>query len=86
MITLSIPSRIAVMAQSPHLFDDTVGNNIKYGRPDATDAEMHEAAKRAGIHSTITALDDGYDTMVGYSGKYVFSSHRTEQSRPHFHH
>uniref|UniRef100_A0A093URL6 ATP-binding cassette sub-family B member 6, mitochondrial n=1 Tax=Talaromyces marneffei PM1 TaxID=1077442 RepID=A0A093URL6_TALMA len=65
-----IPSHhVAVMTQSLHLFNDTVGNNIKYGQPDATVSEMHEAAQRAGIHSTIMALDHGYDTMVREGGQ-----------------
>lgn len=74
------------MAQSPHLFNGTVGDNIRYGEPNATVPEMHEAAERAGIHSTITALDKGYDAMVGERGGYVFSSHRAKQSHQRFHH
>jgi ABC-type multidrug transport system fused ATPase/permease subunit len=61
------------MAQSPHLFNTTVGDNIKYGHPYATVPEIQKAAERAGIHSTITSLDNGYDAMVSEGGKYVFS-------------
>lgn len=69
----SLSDHIAVMPQSPHLFNTTVGDNIKYGHPDATAAEIQRAAERAGIHSTITSLADGYDAMVSEGGKYVFS-------------
>ena len=56
------------MSQSIFLFDGTVRDNIAYARPDATDEEIVEAAKRASIHEFITTLKDGYLTEVGERG------------------
>jgi ATP-binding cassette, subfamily B, heavy metal transporter len=50
------------------LFNDTIYYNIAYGRPDAAPAEIEEAARLAHIHNFITALPDGYQTMVGERG------------------
>jgi len=50
------------------LFNDTIRYNIRYGRPDATDEEIVEAAKLASIHDFIVATPDGYDTVVGERG------------------
>jgi ATP-binding cassette subfamily B protein len=50
------------------VFQDTIGNNIRYGRQDATQAEIEEAARAACCHDFITALPSGYDTMVGEGG------------------
>jgi ABC-type multidrug transport system fused ATPase/permease subunit len=57
--------------QEPILFDDTVRENIKYGKPDATDEEMYQAARRANIHETIMGLPNGYDTNVGAKGSQL---------------
>jgi ATP-binding cassette, subfamily B, heavy metal transporter len=59
---------IGVVPQDTVLFNDTIGYNIKYGRVDATDEEMHEAARMAHIHSFIMGLPDGYNTKVGERG------------------
>jgi ATP-binding cassette subfamily B protein len=54
--------------QDPLLFNDTVRNNIAYGRPDASLDEIEAAARAANIHDLITRLPDGYDTVVGERG------------------
>jgi len=54
--------------QSVYLFNDTVENNIKFGRPDATHEQVVAAAKAACCHDFITALPDGYDTVLGEGG------------------
>lgn len=64
----SIHSRIGMVLQTPHLFSGTIRENIRYGRLDATDAEVEEAAKVAGAHAFIGALEKGYDEEVGESG------------------
>ena len=56
------------MQQDVYLFDGTIRENIAYGRPDATDAEVEEAARRANIHDFICSLPEGYDTVVGERG------------------
>jgi len=50
------------------LFDDTVKENIRFGRPDATDEEVIEAAKAAFAHDFIMDMPQGYDTMIGERG------------------
>ena len=57
--------QIGVVSQEPTLFNDTIAANIKYGKPDATDEEMYEAAKRANAHNFIIAFPDGYNTQLG---------------------
>ena len=54
--------------QDTVLFNDTIGYNIRYGRPDATDAEIEAAARQANIHDMIAALPNKYDTKVGERG------------------
>ncbi|WP_448207849.1 ABC transporter ATP-binding protein [Azospirillum sp. sgz302134] len=57
--------QFAILEQEPSLFSTTIAENIAYGRPDATRAEIEEAARRAHAHDFIRALPDGYDSMVG---------------------
>jgi ATP-binding cassette subfamily B protein len=64
----SIHSRIGMVLQTPHLFSGTIRENLRYGRLDATDAEIEEAAQVAGADSFISELDKGYDTEVGEGG------------------
>jgi len=61
-------SKIALVTQEPFLFDDTIGANIAYARPNATQAEIEAAAEAAAAHEFITALPNGYDTTVGEAG------------------
>lgn len=64
----SLRSFVGVVQQDVYLFAGTVAENIRYGRPDATDAEVIEAAKRANAHAFITALPQGYGTDIGQRG------------------
>jgi ATP-binding cassette, subfamily B, bacterial len=64
----AIHSRIGVVLQTPHLFSGTVRENIRYGRLNATDAEVEEAAKVAGAHEFIAKLEGGYEAEVGEGG------------------
>jgi ATP-binding cassette subfamily B protein/subfamily B ATP-binding cassette protein MsbA len=72
-----IRSRIGLVTQQTHLFDDTVMNNIRYGSPKASDEEVMQAAKKAHAHRFITErLADGYDTMVGAGGDRLSGGQR----------
>ena len=64
----SLRAAIGIVPQDTVLFNDTILYNIRYGRPEATDAEVHEAARAAHIHEFIVALPAGYGTMVGERG------------------
>jgi ATP-binding cassette, subfamily B, heavy metal transporter len=59
---------IGMVPQDTVLFNDTVRYNIRYGRPDATDAEVEQAAKMAQIHDFVMSLPKGYDALVGERG------------------
>lgn len=63
-----LQSQLTMVFQDVYLFNDTIRNNIAIGKPNATDDEIVEAARAACCHDFITALSDGYDTMVGESG------------------
>ncbi|HRQ14937.1 MAG TPA: ABC transporter ATP-binding protein [Promineifilum sp.] len=64
----AIQSRIGMVLQTPHLFSGTVRDNLRYGRLDATDDELVEAARLAGAHEFIVTLENGYDEQVGEGG------------------
>ena len=64
----SLRSAVGMVPQDTVLFDDTIRYNIRYGRPDASDEEVYEAAKLAHIHDFVSTLPNGYDTMVGERG------------------
>lgn len=64
----SLRSAIGVVAQDPHLFHESIGENLRYADQAATDEQLIAAAKAARIHDTIAALPDGYDTVVGERG------------------
>ncbi|MEN9389923.1 MAG: hypothetical protein RLZZ283_23, partial [Candidatus Parcubacteria bacterium] len=64
----SLHGAIAVVPQDPSLFHRTIRENIAYGRPDATDEEVMEAARKAEAHEFILALPEGYNTLVGERG------------------
>ena len=64
----SLLSNISMVFQSVYLFHDTIRANICFGKPDATEAEMIAAAKKACCHDFIQALPNGYDTVVGEGG------------------
>ncbi|MCR5154305.1 MAG: ABC transporter ATP-binding protein/permease [Lachnospiraceae bacterium] len=67
---------IAMVLQDTHLFTGTVRENIRYGRPDATDAEVEEAARVASAHSFIMRLEKGYDTMLEGDGANLSQGQR----------
>ena len=64
----SVRRSIGIVQQDVFLFVGTIRENILYGRPDATDEEVYEAAKRANIHDYVMTLDKGYDTEIGERG------------------
>ena len=64
----SLRRNIGIIQQDVFMFAGTVRENIRYGRPDATDEEVEEAAKRAEIHAEIMEMPDGYDTYIGERG------------------
>ncbi|MFZ5922464.1 MAG: ABC transporter ATP-binding protein [Chloroflexota bacterium] len=85
----SIHSRIGIVLQTPHLFSGTVRENIRYGRLEASDESVEDAARIAGAHEFITSLTKGYDENVGEGGnllstgqKQLISLARAVLSRP----
>lgn len=64
----SLMKNISMVFQDVYLFQDTIENNIKFGRPDATLEEVTAAARAACCHDFITALPDGYQTIIGEGG------------------
>ncbi len=64
----SLRDTVGVVSQDSHLFHDTVRDNLRYSRPDASDTEIIEACKAAHIHDVIAAMPSGYDTVVGERG------------------
>jgi ATP-binding cassette subfamily B protein len=64
----SLHGAIGMVTQDAHLFHDTVASNLRYARPDATDAEVEAACRAARIHHVIAAMPEGYATVVGERG------------------
>lgn len=64
----SLMENFAFVFQNVYLFNDTIANNIAFGRPDATREQIIEAAKKACCHNFISALPGGYDTIIGEGG------------------
>jgi len=64
----SLAEAIGVVTQETYLFHDTIAANLRYARPDATDAELEAACRAANIHDFIESLGDGYNTTVGERG------------------
>ena len=64
----SLMKNISMVFQNVYLFADSIENNIKFGCPDATHEQVIEAAKKACCHEFISALPDGYDTLIGEGG------------------
>ncbi|MEJ2708086.1 MAG: ABC transporter ATP-binding protein [Anaerolineales bacterium] len=67
----AIQSRIGVVLQTPHLFSGTIRENIRYGRLEASEREIEEAARLAGAHEFIQTLEKGYDEEVGEGGNML---------------
>jgi subfamily B ATP-binding cassette protein MsbA len=74
--TASLRSRIGLVPQEAMLFGGSVRDNIRYGRLEATDEEVFEAARAANAHDFITALPEGYDTEVGDRGSRLSGGQR----------
>ena len=72
--------QVGIILQDPYLFDGTVAENLAYGRPDATHAQVVAAAKAAFAHDFITRLPDGYDTRVGPRGHGLSGGERQRLS------
>ena len=72
----SLRQQIALVTQETVLFNDTVRHNIAYGKPDATDREIEEAALIAFAHDFIREMPDGYDTIVGERGIFLSGGQR----------
>ena len=64
----SLVDAIGIVSQETYLFHATIAENLRYAKPDATDAELEAAARSANIHDTIASFPDGYDTVVGERG------------------
>lgn len=71
-----LQSQLGIVLQTPHLFKGTVRENIRYGRLDATDAEVEAAAKLVNAHEFISQMEHGYDTPVGEGGNRLSSGQR----------
>jgi ATP-binding cassette subfamily B protein len=85
----SIHSRVGIVLQTPHLFSGSIRENIRYGRLNATDAEVEDAARVAGAHDFISNLEKGYEQEVGEGGnllsvgqKQIISLARAVLARP----
>ncbi len=63
-----LQSNLGIVLQASHIFGGTINDNIRYGRLDATDAEIQAAGQRAGAHDFIMKMDHGYNTQVGEGG------------------
>jgi len=72
----SLLRQIAIVGQEPFLFHASIRENIRYGRPDATDDDIVEAARAAYIHDFIQGLPDGYETVTGERGVAVSGGQR----------
>ena len=64
----SVQNAIGVVSQDPHLFHESIGANLRYAKPDATDDELRAACEGAQIFDTIAALPEGFNTLVGERG------------------
>ena len=73
---VSLRTQIGAVFQDSFLFDATVGENIRFGRPEATDVEVEAAARDAGIHDVVAALPNGYDTPIGRGGATLSGGER----------
>jgi ATP-binding cassette subfamily B protein len=72
----SLRRDVGIVTQETYLFHDTVASNLRYGKPDATDAELQAAARAANIHDFIASLPDRYDTIVGERGHKLSGGER----------
>src|SRR5262249_58953628 len=80
----SLLAQVAVVTQEPFLFDGSIRDNIRYGRPGADDAEIEAAARAAHVDEFVALLPDGYDSQVGEAGTRPPGRprHRITNARP----
>ncbi|KAF9528280.1 P-loop containing nucleoside triphosphate hydrolase protein [Crepidotus variabilis] len=71
MSTTHLRDHISVVSQQPHLFDATIAENIRYGRPSVTDVDVESAAKAAQLHEFIVSLPQGYQTHLGENASLI---------------
>lgn len=71
-----LQSQLGIVLQTPHLFNGTVADNIRYGRLDATDAEIEEAARVVNAHEFVSKLENGYATVIGEGGARLSTGER----------
>ena len=76
-------SQISMVFQKVYLFHDTIKNNIKFGKPDAIHEQVVAAAKKACYHDFISALPDGYDTVIGEGGATLSGGEKRRVSIAH---
>src|SRR5690606_29339070 len=76
----SLRSNIAYVSQQPYLFEGSIRDNIRYGRPEATDAEVEEAARLGNAEEFILQQPSGYDTLVGENGVTLSGGQRQRLS------
>jgi ATP-binding cassette subfamily B protein len=72
----SVRREIGLVSDDPFLFSDTIRENVAYARPEASQEDVEEAARRAGIHDFIAGLPDGYETLVGERGMTLSGGQR----------
>ena len=72
----ALRSHIGIVTQETYLFHDTIGNNLRYGRENATQADIETAARAANIHDFIVSLPEGYDTVAGERGHKLSGGER----------
>ena len=76
----SLRGSVGIVQQEVFIFADTIRENIRYGRPEATDEEVEEAARRAEIYEDILHMPDGFDTYVGERGTRLSGGQRQRVS------
>lgn len=76
----SLRHQLAYVSQQPYMFEGSIRDNIRYGRPEATDEEVEEAAKLAHAHDFIMAQPEGYETAVGENGVTLSGGQRQRLS------
>ena len=89
----SLMDQISMVFQNVYLFADTIENNIKFGRPEASHEEVVAAAKKACCHDFIEALPEGYKTVIGEGGATLSGGGKTAdfhrqghfEGRAHYH-
>jgi ATP-binding cassette, subfamily B, bacterial len=72
----SLRDNIGIVTQETYLFHDTIANNLRYGKPDATDAELRAVTRSANVADFIAALPDGFETVVGERGHKLSGGER----------